>query len=71
MGSIFGELCGWEVRVRLGWLPMTRRHLDWITLSLSERVFLLWGCRMGLHEYVSKQRIIAIIQLNPVKVLYS
>jgi hypothetical protein len=34
MGSMFRELCRWEVGVCLGWLPMTRRHLDWLTLSL-------------------------------------
>ena len=27
MGSTFRKFCGWEVGVRLGWLPMTRRHL--------------------------------------------
>jgi len=41
MGSMFIELCGWEVGVRLGWLPMTRRHSDWITWSLSEGECLL------------------------------
>jgi hypothetical protein len=34
MGSMFRELCRWEVGVGLGWLPMTQRHLEWITLSL-------------------------------------
>jgi len=28
MGWMFRELCRWEVGVRLGWLPMTGRHLD-------------------------------------------
>ena len=28
---MFRELCKWEVGVRLGWLPITRRHLDWTT----------------------------------------
>ena len=27
----FRELCRWELGVCLGWLPMTRRHLDWIS----------------------------------------
>jgi hypothetical protein len=31
MGLMFRELCRWELGVRLGWLPMTRRYLDWIT----------------------------------------
>jgi len=43
-------------------------NLDWITWSLSEGECLLLGCTMGLYEFVSKQRIIAIIQLNTVKV---
>jgi hypothetical protein len=28
------ELCRWEVRIGLGWLPMTSRHLEWKTQSL-------------------------------------
>jgi hypothetical protein len=35
MGWMFRELCRWELGVRLGWLPMTRGHLDWITWSLE------------------------------------
>jgi hypothetical protein len=31
MGSTFRVLCRWEVEVRPGCLPMTQRHLDWIT----------------------------------------
>ena len=43
MGEKFGKVGGcrrgwahrvlwmWEVGVRLGWLPMTQRHLDWVT----------------------------------------
>ena len=31
MGSMFSELCRWEVEVRLGWLLMTRICLDWMT----------------------------------------
>jgi len=34
MGLMFREWCRWEVGVRLGWLLMTRRHLDWIIWSL-------------------------------------
>jgi len=34
MGSMFRELCRWELGVRLGWLPKNRRHLDCITWSL-------------------------------------
>ena len=37
MGWIFSDLCRWELGVRLGWLPMTQRHLDWITWSLGVR----------------------------------
>jgi hypothetical protein len=33
--SMFRELSRLEEGVRLGWLPMTRRHLVWITWSLS------------------------------------
>ena len=29
-----GEMGSEEGGVLLGWLPMTRRHLDWITWSL-------------------------------------
>ena len=36
MGSMFRELCRWEVRVRLGWLPIVRIHLHWITWSLRQ-----------------------------------
>ena len=36
MRSMFRELCRWEVGVRLRWLPMTRRHLDWVRLSLQQ-----------------------------------
>jgi len=35
MGWMFRKLCKWEVWVRLGWLPMTQRHLDWVTWSLE------------------------------------
>ena len=28
------QVCRCEVGVRLEWLPMTRRHLDWIMCSL-------------------------------------
>jgi len=34
MGWMFRELCRWEVGVRLGWLAMSQRHLDWKTWSL-------------------------------------
>ena len=42
MGWTFRELCRWEVEVRLGWLPLTGRYLDWVTWSLllSEAVVL-------------------------------
>jgi len=42
MVSKFRELCRWEVAVRLGWSPMSRRHLDWITWS--ESVVVGGGC---------------------------
>jgi len=35
MGWIFRQSCRWELGVRLGWLPMSRRHLDRITWSLG------------------------------------
>ena len=53
MGLTFRELCRWEVGVRLGWLPTTRRHLDWITWSLrwlEERVEL-----QKVADYTQKQ----------------
>ena len=35
---MFREVCRWEVGVRLGWLLMTGRHLDWITISAGTAV---------------------------------
>jgi len=36
MGSMFRVSCKWEVGLHLGLLPITRRHLDWITWSLRQ-----------------------------------
>ena len=35
MGWMFKKSCMWELGVRLGCLPMTRRHLGMITWSLG------------------------------------
>jgi len=34
MDSMFRVSCRWEVGMRLGYLPMVRRHFDWVTWSL-------------------------------------
>ena len=56
IGWMFRELCRWEVRIRLGWLPMTRRHLDRITWE-SRVVRRVCGAadRSGVSKNVSSK----------------
>ena len=58
MGSMLREFYRWEVGIRLEWVPMTRRHLDWIA----------WSLRL-LEEHVELQTWATLVRVDRIRVL--